>query len=235
MGDKLNHRNCIYYIVNIINGKGYIGQTVYLRKRINEHKRNAKIGKQNPLYNAINKYGWENFEVIVLEENLSKAEIDEKEKYWIEEKQTLTTQKGYNIQKGGKKCCGGNNAFTVGKTDEELQEIKSRMREKAGHWQGKKHTDETKQKMSDNNYQHKNMVNKIINGDKTVTTKKKRGNPKPVVGVHLETFEIITYASKADVKKDGFSSDCVGNCITGKQQQHKGYKWYYLNEKGCNR
>ena len=51
----------IYKIQNLINGKIYIGQSVHIKARFNAHKSEARNGNTRPLYNAIRKYGVENF------------------------------------------------------------------------------------------------------------------------------------------------------------------------------
>lgn len=64
----------IYCIVNKVNGKRYIGQAVDLNKRWNlEHKLGRKSNTH--LQRAINKYGIQNFEFIVLEYLPAKKEI----------------------------------------------------------------------------------------------------------------------------------------------------------------
>jgi len=62
----------IYKITNKINGKFYIGKTVTsLEKRMSSHKKDRR--NITPLTRAIDKYGWENFDVEVL----WKGKVDE--------------------------------------------------------------------------------------------------------------------------------------------------------------
>ena len=53
----------IYKIVNMINNKVYIGKTYDINKRFNTHIKNAKNKLNRRLYDAMNKYGIENFTV----------------------------------------------------------------------------------------------------------------------------------------------------------------------------
>jgi len=55
----------IYAIVNLVNNKRYIGQALHLLRRKNDHfkGRNSNV----PLQRAMQKYGKENFEFIILE------------------------------------------------------------------------------------------------------------------------------------------------------------------------
>ena len=73
----------IYKATNIKNNKVYIGQTVKpLSYRISEHKhRFNNTNSHNKFYNAIKKYGWDNFiwEIIEESDNWTKEELDQKE------------------------------------------------------------------------------------------------------------------------------------------------------------
>jgi group I intron endonuclease len=90
----------IYQFTNNKSGKIYIGQTVDYKKRIRDHKFNYhKEIKNTPFYNALRKYGWENFSITIIEE-CSEELLNEKEIYWIEEKKSLFPN-GYNLLEGG--------------------------------------------------------------------------------------------------------------------------------------
>lgn len=54
----------VYKIENNINHKIYIGQTNNLERRIKEHRHDKRMN--HPIYNAIHKYGWDNFSVETL-------------------------------------------------------------------------------------------------------------------------------------------------------------------------
>ena len=94
----------IYCIKNKINGKEYIGQSINIKKRIHEHKKKAldypeDISYNSILHQAIRKYGWESFEIIILEK-CSYNLLDEREKFYIQSRNTLS-KNGYNISAGG--------------------------------------------------------------------------------------------------------------------------------------
>ncbi len=93
----------IYMIKNKVNGKIYIGQSIQLNKRWNEHIKALKANsvKCNPiLLNEWNKYDEESFEFIVLEE-CGFDELTEKEKFYMEAYQSLDRNFGYNIREAG--------------------------------------------------------------------------------------------------------------------------------------
>ena len=95
----MNKKYIIYLHRNKINGKVYIGQTCQKP----EYRWNSGKGYNNCslFYKAIQKYGWENFEHIILLENLTKEQANKKEQEYIGLYQSNDKNKGYNIQFGG--------------------------------------------------------------------------------------------------------------------------------------
>ena len=94
----------IYKITNLINGKMYVGQTTKtIEERFRHHKndcfRKNKSSYNYPLYNAMRKYGIENFEIEELE-CCDISLLDEREIFWI--KFFNTFYNGYNATLGGK-------------------------------------------------------------------------------------------------------------------------------------
>lgn len=94
----------IYSYRNKINNKRYIGQATDLARRKKEHfSRAFHQNEGNTEYNsaihkAFRKYGYENFEFTILEECLI-AELDVREKYWIQYYDSKN--RGYNCNDGG--------------------------------------------------------------------------------------------------------------------------------------
>lgn len=95
MGDKIG----IYKITNLVNGKVYIGQSIHISTRLYQHKKIRGISHGSLIDKAIQKYGVENFSFEILELCL-KNELDEKEKKFIQEYNSITPN-GYNIKEGG--------------------------------------------------------------------------------------------------------------------------------------
>ena len=90
----------IYKITNKISGKSYIGKTEEsVDKRVKQHLNDSVKDRyrDRPLYRAINKYGFENFQIEIIEET---SIASEREKYWIDFYQTYG-KLGYNATKGG--------------------------------------------------------------------------------------------------------------------------------------
>lgn len=89
----------IYQITNDINNKIYIGKTEFsIEKRFKEHCSDAfkEHNEKRPLYSAMRKYGIEHFHIELVEKT---DNPEEREKYWIEQKQSF--KKGYNATLGG--------------------------------------------------------------------------------------------------------------------------------------
>lgn len=96
--DKSVRTYCVYVHINKINGKRYYGITSQLPR---ERWKHGSQYRNQPFYNAILKYGWDNFEHIVLYSNLSHKEAAELEMHLIEEFHTTETNYGYNVSIGG--------------------------------------------------------------------------------------------------------------------------------------
>lgn len=89
----------IYKATNKINNKSYIGQSKFnLSGRIRSHKWRAKEKINTHFYNAIRKYGFENFEWVVIDEPPNEK-LDKKEIFYINKYDTF--KNGYNMTKGG--------------------------------------------------------------------------------------------------------------------------------------
>lgn len=86
----------IYMFVNKANSKKYIGQSVNIKRRHNEHIKWPS--KHSKIDNYIAVLGIEAFDFIILEE-CEIEKLDEREKYWIDYYDSITS--GYNLVEGG--------------------------------------------------------------------------------------------------------------------------------------
>jgi group I intron endonuclease len=153
----------IYKIVNNINGKIYVGQTIQkLVRRIGYHFWQNKT----PIQKAMNKYGIQSFTVSVIDSAYSKEILDEKERYWIKQL-NCKSPNGYNLTDGGEGL--GNPTDEIRKKISKIstgrklsvearekisnslkgRSVSKKTRERIGNLnRGKNLSDETKRKMS---------------------------------------------------------------------------------------
>lgn len=97
----------IYKITNQINGKVYIGETLKdsIDVRWKEHKRDRtkRKNEKRPLYDAMNKYGIENFTIEEID-RCKAEEVQTYERYWINKYRSyigFEDCNGYNATLGG--------------------------------------------------------------------------------------------------------------------------------------
>ena len=96
----------IYKIENIINHHIYIGQSINIEERWQEHRRNGSANEQAvnkiwynyPIYRAMRKYGIDNFKFTILEE-VAVEDLNKRERYWIDYYNSY--KNGYNATTGG--------------------------------------------------------------------------------------------------------------------------------------
>lgn len=103
--ELLPEKSGIYKIENLINKKVYIGQSKNIYKRYFFHHKSDCYNINSPAYNfqiyqAIRKYGEENFAIFVLE-LCSEGQLDEREVFWI--KYYDSFKNGYNATEGGQR------------------------------------------------------------------------------------------------------------------------------------
>jgi group I intron endonuclease len=146
------------------NGKRYVGITkTSLEKRFD----NGKSYKTCPLMDrAIQKYGWENIEHIILDSANTKEDAENKERFYISKYKTTETEFGYNILPGGDVATNKPTKemrYKLGKgwrgkhhTPEQIEKIRNSMiGKRAGekhHLYGKKMSEETRKKMSESHF-----------------------------------------------------------------------------------
>lgn len=92
---------CVYMHINKINNKIYIGQTCQNPEKRWKNGNGYKTGTH--FRNAIDKYGWDNFEHIIWAENLTEEMANKAEELLIVLWDARNPSKGYNI------CYGGDN------------------------------------------------------------------------------------------------------------------------------
>lgn len=117
----MNTTNLIYAYKKIDENKiVYIGQTINLKLRDKRHREidpyDPCLREYNyPLSRGIRKYGNDAYELIILEDNLSQEQLNEREKYWIDYYDTY--YHGYN------QSLGGSNPVMVKHNEDEIDKV----------------------------------------------------------------------------------------------------------------
>ena len=201
---------CIYMHRNKINNKKYIGQT----KQEPPSKRWGKNGvgykDSTHFYNAIQKYGWNNFEHIILETNLTLEQANEKEKFYIEKYNTTNEKYGYNLRFGGnntsfnketrqKMSIAAKNRINRPKTLEKYSYDAKKMWMQPGHRENM--SKKMKQKWKDIEYRNK-VLNKLNNSwteeRKQKASQNKIGNQNSTKKIKcVETGEVFNSIKEA--------------------------------------
>lgn len=118
MEEAQKHNYCVY-MHKFPNEKVYIGITGV------KPKQRWKRGKsyQNNVYfsRAVKKYGWDNIEHIILENELDKETAEQKEKDLIAQWKSNDIEHGYNITSGGE-CIGKHSDRTKRQISEKAKE-----------------------------------------------------------------------------------------------------------------
>lgn len=209
------------------NGKQYVGIT---SQKPNRRWRNGEAYKYNRrMYNAIQKYGWEKIEHIILYSGLSREDACKKEIELICELKLKDERFGYNISDGGDHS-------------QHSEETKRKIGESS---RGRKHTEEFKSWISEKN---KGSGNFMYGKHHTEETKKKISNrkigcispnkgkygslnphSKKIAAVDVETESVIcVYGSIVEAANEiGRSLSTLKGCLKGKQKTCAGYRWVY--------
>lgn len=136
--------SCIYLWTNLINNKKYVGQTQDLGERFVRYNQNDF---NDYMKKAVNKYGIDNFEITILEKDVPKEKLNEREQHWMDYFQAYDSDYGYNICKIAGSCRG------VKRSEEYKQACSERMLDRIANgekiWLGRTHSKETKELMSE--------------------------------------------------------------------------------------
>lgn len=150
----------IYKIINLINGKLYIGKTCAINPN-SRWQKHLSIAKNKTtsnnsyqlIHKSINKYGQENFKFEIIEECSDNILGSEREKYYIILYKTNVyiygNKYGYNLTCGGDGSNGFRHSIESRKKMSENRRGKKMGNENS--FYGKHHSDETKDKLKSKN------------------------------------------------------------------------------------
>lgn len=248
-----NHFNCIYYYKNKINGKGYIGKAEDFNKRHSKHLSSSKNkndkGYNYTIHRAIRKYSIENFNIIILKENIPLCLLGFYEEYYADKYNTyINIGYGYNMAKCGN---GGNTMY--GKTEEEKKIIYKKISNKLIQNEsvkgknnpmygvhrygkdapsyGKKCSDETRKKISESHKGKKQTKESI---EKMVKTRKENGIGKGIknanLGCLINRYDLnenyIDTHYQFEYEEMGFNHSAIKRCCEFHKINYDKNEWF---------
>jgi len=226
LGIKDTPYGVIYRFTNLVNGKIYIGQTVDFYQRMKLHRSRAKslsYEYTNHLYNAIRKWGWENFKIEIVDLAYDWEKLNELEIKWMKDHNSLDRNHGYNMLDDG----------GIGSMSPEIRErARASVLEgyKSGRlkgpWLGKKRDPETIEKM-----RQARLGRPSWNKGKSISEEqkeklrntKKFWRPVKCIETGIEYSSIKNAAKAINGNRYGFSKALRANLT------YKGFHWDYVD------
>lgn len=190
----------VYLHRNKINNKKYYGITSEKRPEIRWRK---GYSHNAHFQNAIKKYGWDNFEHVILFDDLSKNEAEEKEKYLITRDNTTNPNNGYNLTSGG-----GLGVFRHSERSKQL--MSEHTKGELNPMYGKTHSETTKMKIKSRLTNHPNTSKKVL----------------------CEETGLIYRSTREVERLTGIKHTCINEAALpdGNQNTAGGYHWVYIKE-----
>lgn len=235
-----NRKFIIYKHINKTNGKIYVGQTC---QTLSQRWRNGDGYKNSTyFYHAIKKYGWDNFEHIILECGLDKNIVNEREKYWIKYYQANDERYGYNLSDGG----GTEYLFNQRHKENHQKAINSALGISVICLNNKKIYSTMAQATLDTGAEH---ISDCCKGKMATSGKDKNGNAlywkylheytgtehieikkqkRKKTTVQCVNTGIIYDSAKAAERATGINSSSIGRCCNGIRNSAGGYKWKWI-------
>lgn len=225
----------IYKFTNKTNGKIYIGESLYMKDRMSGYRSAAKRGGVCVIEKAIEKYGFENFSLEVLEiypKGTTKKILLKREKFWIGFYCSTDKNIGYNVLSFGTNMSGHKiseehkRKISIGNKGRKFsEESLRRMREgqigkkvSNAHQIGRPLKEETKKKLSE-----------------AMMGKPKEFNRRKILQICPETLNVIKeWASLTSAavdsglfrhKRNGI--DLISRVLNGERKSTRGFKWEY--------
>ena len=225
----MEEKYCVYQHVNLSNNKKYIGitkQDVSVRWGAN-----GVNYKSSPhFYNAIQKYGWNNFQHDILYSDLSKDEACAIEKELIKEHKIQDPRYGYNVMEGGvapsipieirqimsEKMKGNKNGLGKICSEEKKKKISEAQK-------GRKLTDEHKRKLSE-------AKKGKTYGPLSEERKKKIADAHKKKKVYCVELNRVFESIQSCARELNLIATYICACCKGRIKSHGGYHFHYFEE-----
>lgn len=233
-----NRKDWLVYIhTNKINGKKYIGRTsrdpiLRWQYGVGYKRPRTQTKSLSHFYNAIEKYGWDNFEHEIVKRGLTAHESAELEKQLIRQFNTTDPNVGYNITKGGDGAIGTHH--TQETKDLISRKLKAYVQsEGAKSFKGKHHSEETKEVLRKKALERINERGVPFKGQHhSEETKKVLSEKKKlcITKYDLTGLKIETYPSVKDAAMScGTTSSAISACANGRTKFCGGFIWRFLD------
>ena len=237
-----NDTYCVYIHTNKINNKKYVGQTIHGDNPNLRWKNGSGYRNQLYFYQAIQKYGWDNFEHEVVASNLTKEESDNFEKLLIKKIYTYDRNFGYNLTLGG----GGSSGCRVTEeTRRKMSEARIGVRlsdetkskigaASKGRNVGRKHTFEELEKMRKSKVRNPNKRGGAPKGlvkSEDVKRKIQEGSHKKQVAQKNLNGDILKYYNSLSnaSRETGISLGNISSCCNGRCHTAGGFIWEFVD------
>lgn len=219
--------NYIVYMHISPNNKKYIGITCQSPER--RWRNDGKGYIYNPYFwNAIKKYGWDNFEHVILFDELSKEEAERKEIELIEYYNSNNCEYGYNLSSGGE---SGSKGYKY--TEEQKIHMSEVHKGEKNGMYGKTHTEEAKYKnmiahlkenLSDDTIYKMSIAKKGKKRSKDSIEKQIKSITNKVICV--ETSKVYNGTKEAG-KLNNIDPSCISKVCRGERKTAGGFHWRY--------
>lgn len=202
-------------------GRVYVGQSCLPSLKARSGSNGYRYKYCPKFYNAIQKYGWDAFDHIVIKDNLSLEEANQLEEELIIQYNSI--ENGFNINLGGR-----NHLYT----DEQRKQMSERVKGEKNPNFRKPRSEETKRKIGE-----ANKISQLGKKHSSETIEKiRKANQKDIPILCIETGKIYSCPTEAswDTGKTRQAGHIIEVC-KGKRKTAFSYHWKYLDkDKGEN-
>lgn len=192
----MGKKYCVYIHRNRIDGKVYVGMT----SNASHRWAGKEKYKSQPFGEAIEKFGWECFDHLIIADGLTKEEASNTEKATIQKYDSMNPEHGYNHNSGGK------DGWTI--SDEARQKLK------------KSHIDFFEKPQN-----RKDQSERITRYYKLHPELRKPVNQYLMDGTFVREF-----GSAWETGRYGFDASHVKACCKGYRKTANGFIWRYKHE-----
>ena len=224
---QLTNNNYVVYMHVSPSNKRYIGITSQNPKR--RWRKNGEGYKSHQYFwNAIQKYGWDNFEHNILYSNLTKEDAEQKEIELIAYYKSNDINFGYNMSIGGE---SGSKGYKY--TEEQKKRMSDVHKGEKNGMYGKHHTKETIEKERERHLRE-NLSSDTIYKMSVAKRGKKRSEES--IKKQIETISnkvicletsLVYNSIKEAGELNGIDPSCISKVCRGKRKTAGGFHWCY--------